>query len=448
MARMVYKSFLMVLMGGAMVLHAAPNHQIEKVGLSAAKGKCTAWWQFSKANSLPSYFSRIVQNGAGIEVGFVSTDWKEETQTVSGQGVQSIRSLRAEKAKKPVLLFQLKLLGPGAKNLKRDLDGQRFEIEWNCSEKTASQWEWKPLSTASASGVIKEKETLRNSSKADAAPVPPQQPSSPPEQKNKAKKEESAEKAVTDDKTSSLDLFYKEQVEKLSLGREKKKGFVVQGARKVVVSNEKVLLYVEPDPKSMVVRTLNPGDTLFSAYKQGEWYVVDNLGREAYVSAADVRRLEEITAQEEELLRRLVQRQMTNLATSTDKVPLREVEVGASSSDTTAEADTLHTPSRAGKQYYRYSSFGRRDPFVPFEEPEIEGISIDEVQLVGIIWDAETPLAILEDVRVKGVSYTLREGDEVLNGHVYKISRDEVVFLLTEFGVSRKYSMPLPKIIE
>ena len=105
-------------------------------------------------------------------------------------------------------------------------------------------------------------------------------------------------------------------------------------------------------------------------------------------------------------------------------------------------------PSRAPKQFYRYSSFGRLDPFIPFEEPEVDGLSIDEVQLVGIIWDSETPLAIFEDVRLKGISYTLREGDEVVNGNVYKISKTEVVFLLTEFGVSRKYTMVLPRIIE
>ena len=91
-----------------------------------------------------------------------------------------------------------------------------------------------------------------------------------------------------------------------------------------------------------------------------------------------------------------------------------------------------------------YSSYGRRDPFIPLPEPEVNGVSIDEVQLVGIIWENRRPMAIVEDVRNPGVSYTLKENDPILNGRVLKITPQEVIFELNEFGISRKYSMALP----
>ncbi len=96
------------------------------------------------------------------------------------------------------------------------------------------------------------------------------------------------------------------------------------------------------------------------------------------------------------------------------------------------------------KKTLRYSSFGRRDPFIPLKNTEVDGVSIDEIRLVGIIWDEKSPLVLLEDVRVDGVSYTLREGDPIINGKVLKITRKEVIFQVSEFGVTRRFSMPLP----
>lgn len=99
----------------------------------------------------------------------------------------------------------------------------------------------------------------------------------------------------------------------------------------------------------------------------------------------------------------------------------------------------------AGQKHFSYSSFGRRDPFVPVKLPEVEGISIDDVHLVGIIWSAKDPIAIFEDAKVPERSYSLRQGDAVMNGMVQKITQEGVVFSLTEFGVTRQFSMTLPK---
>ena len=91
-----------------------------------------------------------------------------------------------------------------------------------------------------------------------------------------------------------------------------------------------------------------------------------------------------------------------------------------------------------------YSSFGRRDPFVEIKGLMEDGINIDQVELVGIIWESEEPLAILAETKNPSVSYAVKEGDRILNGKVLKITQTDVLFLLQEFGVSRRYSMSLP----
>ncbi len=91
-----------------------------------------------------------------------------------------------------------------------------------------------------------------------------------------------------------------------------------------------------------------------------------------------------------------------------------------------------------------YSSFGRRDPFVEIKGLVEEGINIDQVELVGIIWETEEPMAILAESKNPSISYTVKEGDKILNGKVLKITSTDVLFLIQEFGVSRRYSMGLP----
>jgi len=91
-----------------------------------------------------------------------------------------------------------------------------------------------------------------------------------------------------------------------------------------------------------------------------------------------------------------------------------------------------------------YSSFGRRDPFVEIKGLVEEGINIDQVELVGIIWETEEPMAILAESKNPAISYTVKEGDKILNGKVLKITSTDVLFLIQEFGVSRRYSMGLP----
>lgn len=76
---------------------------------------------------------------------------------------------------------------------------------------------------------------------------------------------------------------------------------------------------------------------------------------------------------------------------------------------------------------------GREDPFSPASENYIPEIRA-ELNLVGIIWDAEKPLAVINDTIVS-------QGDVIENKKVIKITNEGVV--LSEDG--REYTLRLGK---
>ncbi|MEO7424245.1 MAG: hypothetical protein ABI036_03600 [Fibrobacteria bacterium] len=91
-----------------------------------------------------------------------------------------------------------------------------------------------------------------------------------------------------------------------------------------------------------------------------------------------------------------------------------------------------------------YNSYGRRDPFIPVEQGASDnGIDIDQMKVVGIIWQSQQPMAVLEHNKESGVSFTIKEGDPVHNGRVARISRDAVTFDISEYGIARSYSLKL-----
>lgn len=107
------------------------------------------------------------------------------------------------------------------------------------------------------------------------------------------------------------------------------------------------------------------------------------------------------------------------------------------------KADALET-AEAQKNRVIYNTFGIRDPFIPLEPDDVEGgLNIDQMRVVGIIYSPTRPMAVLEHVSQSGLSVALREGDAIQNGRVLKILRDQVVFVLEEFGVTRQFTLKL-----
>ncbi|HWM94816.1 MAG TPA: hypothetical protein VN493_28945 [Thermoanaerobaculia bacterium] len=91
----------------------------------------------------------------------------------------------------------------------------------------------------------------------------------------------------------------------------------------------------------------------------------------------------------------------------------------------------------SGTGGFSYDAGNRRDPFKSLlagtDRPEqrgprpegIPGLMIDEIQLLGI-W--RTPRGYVAQIRAANKSFLLREGDQLFDGDVMTIQKDEVVF--------------------
>src|SRR5574344_1226636 len=190
--------------------------------------------------------------------------------------------------------------------------------------------------------------------------------------------------------------------------------------QELIVVAEEADLLASPNENATVVQRMYFGERLANVSLNGLFYKVRMEGKVGFVNRRSVSFRDELSAVQSERLKQM----------DLDKMP------GSDASSLQFEDLTEDRVS--------YSSFGRRDPFVEIKGLVQEGINIDQVELVGIIWESDTPMAILADTKNPSVSYTVKEGDKILNGKVLKITQTDVLFLLQEFGVSRRYSMSLP----
>jgi hypothetical protein len=106
--------------------------------------------------------------------------------------------------------------------------------------------------------------------------------------------------------------------------------------------------------------------------------------------------------------------------------------------------DTLQpAPVKTFPKLIEYQVLGR-DPFLPLSQDEDGGIpNIENLQLVGILYNSRDRIALFEDMRNKEKSYVLRENEPVRNGYLLRIQTDKVLFLINELGISRTYAMKL-----
>ncbi|PWJ65059.1 hypothetical protein SAMN05720473_10583 [Fibrobacter sp. UWB15] len=194
--------------------------------------------------------------------------------------------------------------------------------------------------------------------------------------------------------------------------------------RELIVVADETEFYAAPNENSQVMQRLVFGDRLVSLDMKGQYRKVQSGNRVGYVDRRAVGFFDELSSVQEERLKQIDKERGTNLAGNA-------MPVGS-------QLDGLY------EDRVTYSSFGRRDPFVEVDGLVEEGINIDQVELVGIIWESDVPVAILVESKNPSISYTVKEGDKILNGKVLKITQTDVLFLIQEFGVSRRYSMGLP----
>ncbi len=191
-------------------------------------------------------------------------------------------------------------------------------------------------------------------------------------------------------------------------------------SRNLIVVSESTPLLASPSEKAAELESLDFGTRLEDLELNGLYYKVRLASKVGYVNRRAVSFPDELSAVQSERLKQLA------------------LEQGG-----TLDTNAVHFEHPI-EERVSYSSFGRRDPFIEVKGLMEEGINIDQVELVGIIWESEIPLAILADSKNPEISYTVKEGDRILNGKVLKITQTDVLFLLQEFGVSRRYSMSLP----
>lgn len=194
--------------------------------------------------------------------------------------------------------------------------------------------------------------------------------------------------------------------------------------RELIVVADEIEFYAAPNENSQVLQRLVFGDRLVSLDLTGLYRKVQYGNRVGYVNRRSVGFYDELTSVQAERLKQIDLDRGANLAVNAGTI--------------TSQLDGLY------EDKVTYSSFGRRDPFVEVKGLVEEGININQVELVGIIWESDVPMAILVDTKNPSISYTLKEDDKILNGKVLKITQTDVLFLIQEFGVSRRYTMGLP----
>ncbi len=234
----------------------------------------------------------------------------------------------------------------------------------------------------------------------------------------------------SDDEMESLDQFAQGFVKASSPAIQTFK--LKKGTRDLIVVEEAVILRDSPSETGKQLRQLKFGDRLVNMEQAKLYFKVKSGEVTGYVNRRMVAYQDELSHLQSEKLQQL-------------SLAQKESQKAALASGATPAGDSLDvTFDEPDQDRITYSSFGRRDPFVELKGVVNEGINIDGVELVGIIWEAEIPMVLLTDTRNPGVSYTLKEGDSILNGKVLKITQDEVLFLINEFGISRRYTMSLP----
>jgi hypothetical protein len=123
--------------------------------------------------------------------------------------------------------------------------------------------------------------------------------------------------------------------------------------------------------------------------------------------------------------------------------PRRETEVIAP-----AGGGASQTAQRVREKKYFYSSFGTRDPFRAlvggeFEPRLQELVDLHTAELVGVLWEDEEHLAIVQDAQ--GFGYNLRPGDRVRNGSVVSVTEEQLVARLSVFGHTSRVTLRLQR---
>jgi len=99
------------------------------------------------------------------------------------------------------------------------------------------------------------------------------------------------------------------------------------------------------------------------------------------------------------------------------------------------EPDSDGTSLIYTREYYTYRVRKKKDPFLPLltEGGQLEGLTLNEMTLTGILWGEDRSLVVMEDS--KGRGYMMQVGDKIAGAKLVAIREDAAVFRVVEFGV-------------
>jgi type IV pilus assembly protein PilP len=107
---------------------------------------------------------------------------------------------------------------------------------------------------------------------------------------------------------------------------------------------------------------------------------------------------------------------------------------------------------------FNYSPVGKRDPFQPYERPlagamqgplwPLQRFDLDQLKLVGIIWDVRDPKAMILDPSGKGYVVKVNERIGRNNGYIARIREGEIIVVESATGLDGKlvYTTKLMKL--
>jgi hypothetical protein len=127
-------------------------------------------------------------------------------------------------------------------------------------------------------------------------------------------------------------------------------------------------------------------------------------------------------------------------ASSTSKVPATPA---ATVPAPAAAADTM-PKVLINREVFQYEGAGRRDPFVSLLSTSELKPMLNDLKLVGVVFDARgaNSVAVLRDVTSKE-QYKVKVGQTLGRMRVAAIQQKAVIFTIEEFGYSRQELLPI-----
>jgi|GEM_PF-2568015 len=233
----------------------------------------------------------------------------------------------------------------------------------------------------------------------------------------------------------------------------------------LIVTANGINLRASPSSTAEIVSKLTIGEQLEYIEKKGLWYSVRYKSIAGWVHEKNVIDSSKISAEKKREIE--VAKSKLELVTNIPVLPVadetpdvRQIEKPSASHFTAMpEADVIDTTRNfksvpgmsdtfaveAMSMAVRYNRFGR-DPFMPLiidTTDDSENAKVENLRLVGVLIDNAEQIALLEDLKHNKKPFALRENDPVEHGKVLKIYKDKVVFLITEYGISRSYTIRL-----